>query len=591
MSAPFPFTAIVGMERAKRSMLCHAIDPHLGGLIILGHRGCAKSTLARAFAQALPPFEGSDAPFVEVPLGATEDRLLGSVDAASLLEKGEWSSRIGLIQQAHRGILYIDEINLMPDHLSDSILDSAASGTHRIERDGISSEVAAHYILIGSMNPEEGDLRPQLLDRFSHGVIVSDDYSVEERMTIVERRMAFDDNPATFIQSQQAAIDALKKQILQARRRLSSLQIPDTLRKEIAKTARELKLEGVRAELAALRTSRCLAAWEGRKSVIQEDLDEAWMLSLGHRQRQNRIPPPSAALPTTSFDRSSGNPQAKEKPSNSAPQSGLSHPASLKTSLAPSKSHSDNLKLETSEPKGYKRLEAWWQRSVEFTEAAKKSRNFSDCVTQSQYAGSRICWTHSFLASAKQGWKPGGNNWQTRFRNPVRKANVWIFLDASRSTAALRFLGEARNVLLSLNHLACSYRFHILLLKDSRSSWLLRRGTIRQTESALVSLNEAGGKSHLSHCLQQLTRGIQRHGVSEGDRILICSDGLTSPQPGESAQKALQKFRHALQQLVRFGIPIAWLHPAPQRGLVHWIPRLIANLPIVPISLEPKNEY
>ena len=578
MSVPFPFTAIVGMERAKSSMLCHAIDPHLGGLILLGHRGCAKSTLARAFAQALPPFEGDDAPFVEVPLGATEDRLLGSMDAASLLEKGKWSSRIGLIQQAHRGVLYIDEINLMPDHLSDSILDSAASGTHRIERDGISSEVAAHYILIGSMNPEEGDLRPQLLDRFSHGILISDDYSVEERMTIVERRMAFDDNQTAFNGSYQSALDILKKQILQARRRLPSLHIPHTLRRDIAQTARDLKMEGVRAELAALRTSRCLAAWEGRQNVEAEDVDAAWILCLGHRQRENRKPPHAP-------------PRIKEKLSNSAPRSGVSPPVALKTSMAPLESRWDNLKLRAAEPRGYEILEAWWQTDLPSSGSHKQSNNSTGAIGGIEYADSRICWFNSFLASVKQGWKPGSRNWQMRFHYPTRKANVWIFLDASRSTAALRFLAEARNVLLSFSPLARACRFHILLLRDSRPSWLLRRGTIRQTESALFALNEAGGKSHLAQCLQQLIRGIQRQGVGAGDRILICSDGLTSPQPGESAQKALQTFRHALRQLAHFGIPVAWLHPAPKHGQARWIPRLIDNLPIVPVSLEPEKKY
>src|SRR5215210_1666606 len=191
----FPFSAIVGLEQAKRSLIFHAIDPRLGGTLLLGHRGCAKTTLARAFAALLP----GDAPFVEVPLGTTEDRLLGSVDAQHLLDEGKWRGRSGLIEQAHGGVLYIDEINLLADALADFILDSAATGQFRMERDGITRAVESRYILVGSMNPDEGDLRPQLTDRFAHGVRVSDDFSADERMEIVKRRIEFDDSPQSFV--------------------------------------------------------------------------------------------------------------------------------------------------------------------------------------------------------------------------------------------------------------------------------------------------------------------------------------------------------------------------------------------------------
>ncbi|MBF0280140.1 MAG: ATP-binding protein [SAR324 cluster bacterium] len=577
MSEQFPFTTIVGMERAKRSILCHAIDPQLGGLILLGHRGCAKSTLARAFSQVLPPaFAGEEVPFVEIPLGATEDRLLGSIDASSLIEKGEWSARIGLIQQANQGILYIDEINLLPDHLSDSILDSAASGFHRIERDGISSRVEARYILIGSMNPEEGDLRPQLLDRFAHGVQVSDDFTVEERMSIVERRMAFDDDPVSFANSQKQEIAALRRQILNARACLLSIRIPDHLRLEIAQTAKSLQLEGVRAELGAMRTARCLAAWDGRDTVQTEDVEEAWILCLGHRQAE--IQPPSPPMP----------PQPKEKQSS---QSGAPRQSPLSTSLSPTEARMDNLKLDEVHPAGHEALKGWWQSGEHASSPQFYSNNGSHRIMQQDSPFARICWTNSFLASIREGWKPGKLNWQMRFRRSTRKANTWVFLDASRSTAAIHFLAEARNVLLSLKQLTRSSRFHILLLKDNQPSWLLKRGTAGQAERLLATLNDAGGKSYLAQTLQRLARSIQRQGVLESDRILICSDGLTSPRPGESAKNALQGFRSSLQQLIHFGIPVAWLHPTPKRGMSQWIPKLIHKLPIHPISLEHKRGF
>ena len=219
MNYTYPFTAIVGLELAKRSLLYHAIDPGLGGLLLMGHRGCAKSTLSRAFSNILPAQQDAEKPpFVEVPVGTSEDRLLGSIDASRLLENGEWSAQSGLIEKANGGVLYIDEVNLLPDHLVDSILDSAASGEHRVERDGLSKTTSARYILIGSMNPEEGDLRPQLTDRFMHGILVKDNFSVEERREIVRIRMDFDDDPKKFISEHKKNLEQLQSQILEVRK-------------------------------------------------------------------------------------------------------------------------------------------------------------------------------------------------------------------------------------------------------------------------------------------------------------------------------------------------------------------------------------
>ena len=212
----FPFAAIVGMEDARNSLIFHAIDPRIGGTLFLGHRGCAKSTLVRAFAEVLQLASNRQTPVVEVPLGTTEDRLLGSVDAQSLVERQVWSGRRGLIEEAHGGILYIDEINLLPDHLADLILDSASSNHYRMERDGLTRAVESRYILVGTMNPEEGDLRPQLSDRVAHGVPIQDDFSPEERMEIVRRRIEFDDEPEAFLDTYREATTALVTRICAA---------------------------------------------------------------------------------------------------------------------------------------------------------------------------------------------------------------------------------------------------------------------------------------------------------------------------------------------------------------------------------------
>jgi Mg-chelatase subunit ChlI len=257
----YPFAAVVGMERAKCSLLLHAVDPRIGGTLLLGQRGCAKSTLVRGFAALLPKLGGLPAPFVDVPLGVSEDRLLGAVHGETLLRTGAWLAQAGLLEKANEGVLYVDEINLLPDALSDLLLDSAASGIHRQERDGLSQVLHSRYILIGTMNPEEGDLRPQLSDRFAHGVRIEDSFSALERVEIGRRRLAFDDDPAAFEKEWAPATERLNTRLQEARQRLLSVQVPDALRLALAERAQKAGLEGMRAELAPRTTAaRCPAS-------------------------------------------------------------------------------------------------------------------------------------------------------------------------------------------------------------------------------------------------------------------------------------------------------------------------------------------
>ena len=423
MNFTFPFTAIVGMDLVKRSLLYHAIDPRLGGLLLMGHRGCAKSTLARAFREILPaPENVEEAPFVEVPLGTTEDRLLGSIDASRLLENGEWTAQTGLIQQADLGVLYIDEVNLLPDHLVDSILDSAASGQHRIERDGLSKTVNAGYILIGSMNPEEGDLRPQLTDRFMHGIMVRDDFSVEQRREIVRTRMDFDDDPQLFLEAHQKNLQPLKEQIIEVRKQLKNVEITENLRTEVAEKATALNLEGVRAELGVLRTVRCAAAWRGETTVSPEDLAEAWILCLGHRQQN---PPPKTQ---------NSKPEIKlpEPPTEKQESKRLRMP---KTSASPTSAHTENITLENSHFVAHSELASWWE-SPEKKQSPDAFVSGTSRPVPAHVSHARLCWNSSLKASLLRGWSPG-KAWYLRFRKPARRPNFWLFVDASRSTCLL----------------------------------------------------------------------------------------------------------------------------------------------------------
>ena len=578
MNNTFPFTAIVGLELAKRSLLFHAVDPRLGGLLLMGHRGCAKSTLARAFREILPdPVYSEMSPFVEVPLGTSEDRLLGSIDASSLLENGKWSAQRGLIEQANGGVLYIDEVNLLPDHLVDSILDSAASGQHRIERDGLSQTVNARYILIGSMNPEEGDLRPQLTDRFMHGILIHDDFSVEERREIVRVRMDFDDDPQNFLAEQQKKLEQLRSQILGVRQELKNVDISENLRTEVAQKAARLKLEGVRAELGVLRTARCAAAWRGDTTISEVDLAEAWILCLGHRRTD--LPPESQ----------NSKPKIKlpEPPAGDFESKRLKMP---KTSFSPEEANSEEISLEAPHNLAHSELASWW----ESTPKKPLSDNFVSGTSRpvpTHVSHSRLCWTSSLKASLMRGWTPG-NPWHMRFRKTARRSNLWLFIDASRSTGTFgsstsaHFLAAARNVIQTLGAKTFGSRFHVLVLQNGKIGWWIKRGTAQAVQKTLGRLTEASGKSHLTPALNQLRNAIQKQGVLEGDRVLLCSDGMLSPETEKTISASKKRFRKALLNLSQKISTTAWLHPQLQRGMRHWLPELTEGTPVRLIALD-----
>ena len=552
----FPFTAIVGMEPAKKSLIYHAIDPRIGGALFMGHRGCAKSTLVRAFAEILQSTTQDDLPFVEVPLGTTEDRLLGSVNAETLVEQSKWQGRAGLIEDANGGVLYIDEINLLPDHLADFILDSAASGRYRMERDGITRIVESRYILVGTMNPEEGDLRPQLSDRFAHGVRVQDDFTPAERMEIVQRRIQFDDDPENFITAYAASTSDLKNRVILARKRLKGVQISHEDRMSVAAKGKTLKLEGVRAELAVVRTARCAAAWDNRASVEDRDLEEAWDLCLGHREpdRPNSRMP-SSTPPAMQSGKLSGAPIT---PTSPAPLDSRPHPGKLSPPQATSR----------------KDLQEWWQRPSR-RHLALPVR--SACGGFSEQSRGPIAWLESVVFSFRMGWVPGRAAMHLRHSLPSARKKLWCFLDASRSTGMSQFLSSARDVMAGLARSASSARFHLLILEGGKIRWSARNSTARRFEAALLDLKEASGKSFIIEALTTLQRAMLRNGSKPGDRLVIASDGLASPAPAEKPAQTLRRLRYALGRAQN---PIAWIHPHPKRGLARWLPALCSNLKV-----------
>jgi magnesium chelatase subunit D len=294
-AAHFPFSALVGQEDLREALLACAVDPVIGGVLVRGERGTAKSTAVRALAPLLPSPDGGAAgsvPLVELPVGATADRLLGSLDVERALRDGEAVYEPGLLAQADRGVLYVDEVNLLPDHLVDVLLDAAAMGRVHVERDGMSASHDARFLLVGTMNPEEGELRPQLLDRFGLSVEVAGSADPTVRVEIIRRRLAFDADPAGFAERFGAAEAATAARIATARTLLASITLDDRTLLLIAHTCAALNVDGMRADITTARTAKALAALDATTEVTPDHVKRAALLALAHRRRRGPLDPP-----------------------------------------------------------------------------------------------------------------------------------------------------------------------------------------------------------------------------------------------------------------------------------------------------------
>ncbi|MDX3585332.1 putative cobaltochelatase [Streptomyces europaeiscabiei] len=320
MSVPFPFTAVVGQDDLRLALLLNAVSPAVGGVLVRGEKGTAKSTAVRALAALLPQvevvvgcrfscdpakpdpacpdgphepaFETRPSRMVELPVGASEDRLVGALDIERALSEGVKAFEPGLLADAHRGILYVDEVNLLHDHLVDLLLDAAAMGASYVEREGVSVRHAARFLLVGTMNPEEGELRPQLLDRFGLTVEVAASREPDQRVEVVRRRLAYDDDPAGFVARWADEEADVRQRVVAARELLPSVVLGDGVLRQIAATCAAFEVDGMRADIVMARTATALAAWAGRTEVLAEDVRQAALLALPHRRRRNPFDAP-----------------------------------------------------------------------------------------------------------------------------------------------------------------------------------------------------------------------------------------------------------------------------------------------------------
>ncbi len=304
----YPFSALVGHDRLRLALLLCAVRPEIGGVLIRGEKGTANSTAARALAAVLTESDPG-AKLVELPIGATEDRVVGSLDLQKVLRDGEHAFSPGLLSRAHGGVLYVDEVNLLPDHLVDVLLDAAAMGRVHIERDGVSHSHESRFVLIGTMHPEEGELRPQLLDRFGLAVDVHASREVAVRSAVIRRRLDYEADPAGFAARYTAHDSDLAQKIVAARERVNDVDLSDRELNRIAALCAAFDVDGMRADLVVARTAVAHAAWRGADSVSEEDIRVAAELALPHRRRRDPFDDPGidpgdldAALSATADD-------------------------------------------------------------------------------------------------------------------------------------------------------------------------------------------------------------------------------------------------------------------------------------------------
>jgi magnesium chelatase subunit D len=559
VSIPYPLTAIVGQEELIEALLANAVSPEIGGVLVRGERGTAKTTAVRGLASLLPPVtaatgqafafgpgeltpegavpadaatETRPATLVELPLGSSLDRLVGALDLGRAL-KGEKAFEAGLLARAHQGILYVDEVNLLPDHLVDALLDAAATGVSRVERDAVSAVHAARFLLVGTMNVEEGELRPQLLDRFGLGVEVRGPREPELRAEIVRRRLAFERDPERFAADWHAAEEALAARIATATARLPRVRLPERELGRIVAACAALGVDGVRGDIVTARTARALAALDGVDEVTEEHVRRAAGMALLHRRRRD---PLDGHMPSPDdIERALDDPPPTDGPPEGPPPGGGSPPP------APAAGGADALARERVDAPAPARLpaEALHIAGTGGGPGGRRARSsgLTAGVIDNRPAtpGSSDIAIVATLRARLAGDDPGAL--REHVRGGRESVLLCLVVDASGSMGARARLARVKGALLELLRDAYARRDRVAVVafRDREGHLLVPPGTPLELAAEAIGRLATGGRTPLAEGLALAEQVVRRESGRDSSRrtvSVILTDGRVQDPAG-----------------------------------------------------------